>query len=56
VLIEELTATAVVVPPEAVVAFLDRAARGAEMLVSNVSPELLLDSLALAWPSGRAAA
>lgn len=56
VLLEELSATAALVPPEAVAAFLDRAARGAELLVFNVSPELLLDSLALAWPSGRAAA
>jgi DNA polymerase-3 subunit delta' len=55
-LLEELMATAARVEPESVTAFLDRAARGAELLVFNVSPELLLDTLALAWPSGRAAA
>jgi hypothetical protein len=38
------------------VAFLERAARAAELLASNVSPELVLDSLVLAWPVGRAAA
>ncbi|MDO8483879.1 MAG: AAA family ATPase [Candidatus Limnocylindrales bacterium] len=56
VLLEELTAAAAAVDPEAVARFLDRAARGAELLASNVSPELLLDSLALAWPRRRAAA
>jgi DNA polymerase-3 subunit delta' len=56
VLLEELTAAAAAVDPEAVAGFLDRAARGAELLASNVSPELLLDSLALAWPRRRVAA
>ncbi len=56
VLLEELAAVAATVEPDAIAAFLDRAARGAELLVSNVSPELLLDSLALAWPGPRAAA
>jgi DNA polymerase-3 subunit delta' len=56
VLLEELTATAATVDPAAVTAFLERAARGAELLLSNVSPELLLDALALAWPRRRAAA
>jgi len=56
VLLEELTAVAARVDPDAVAAFLDRAARGAELLVSNVSPELLLDTLALAWPRQLAAA
>lgn len=56
VLLEELTATAESIDPAGVTAFLERAARGAELLVSNVSPELLLDSLALAWPRRRAAA
>lgn len=50
VLLEELTETAASVDPLAVAGFLDRAARSAELLASNVSPELLLDSLALAWP------
>jgi DNA polymerase-3 subunit delta' len=55
VLLEELTEIAAAVDPEAVAGFLDRAARGAELLASNVSPELLLDSLALAWPRRAAA-
>jgi hypothetical protein len=55
VLLEELSATAAGVDPEAVAGFLDRTARGAELLAANVSPELLLDSLALAWPRRRVA-
>jgi hypothetical protein len=51
-----LTAVAAQIEPGAVAAFLDQAARAAELLVSNVSPELLLDSLALAWPRQRAVA
>ena len=34
----------------AAVAFLERAARSAEWLATNVSPELILDALVLAWP------
>jgi DNA polymerase-3 subunit delta' len=56
VLLEELTAVAATLPPEAIAGFLDRAAPAAELLVSNVSPELVLDTLALAWPSPRLAA
>jgi hypothetical protein len=37
-------------------AFFDRLGRGAVLVVGNVSPELLLDDLALAWPRPRAAA
>jgi DNA polymerase-3 subunit delta' len=55
VLLEELSDAAAVVDPAALSGFLERAARDAELLASNVSPELLLDSLALAWPRGRAA-
>ena len=50
VMLEELVAAAGGLEPDAIARFLDRSARGAELLVSNVSPELLLDSLALAWP------
>ena len=32
-------------------AFLDRLARAGELLDVNVAPELLLDSLVLAWPA-----
>ena len=31
-------------------AFLDRLARAGELLDVNVAPELLVDSLVLAWP------
>lgn len=55
VLLEELEAAAQRIDGAAVAAFLDRAARDAELLAANVSPELLLDSLALAWPRARAA-
>jgi hypothetical protein len=54
VLLEELAMAAAAVDPAAVSGFLDRTARGAELLAANVSPELLLDSLALAWPRPRA--
>ena len=56
VLLEELTSVAANVEPGAVTRFLDRAERAAELLASNVSPELLLDSLVLALPRARAAA
>ena len=50
VLLEELAAVASELPAGSAARFLDRAARSAELLASNVSPELLLDALALAWP------
>ena len=53
VMLEELAATSTTLEPAAISRFLDRASRGAELLANNVSPELLLDSLALAWPRGR---
>ncbi len=56
VLLEELIATSAIIPPGAAAAFLDRSARAAELLASNVSPELLLDALVLAWPRRLAAA
>jgi DNA polymerase III delta' subunit len=56
VLLEELTAVGATVEQGAVSRFLDRAGRGAELLASNVSPELVLDSLSLAWPRPRVAA
>jgi DNA polymerase III subunit delta' len=55
VLLEELADAAAALDPVAVAGFLDRTARHAELLAANVSPELLLDSLALAWPRSRAA-
>lgn len=56
VMLEELASTSEGLDPAAIARFLERAARGAELLASNVSPELLLDSLALAWPRRRVAA
>ncbi len=55
VLLEELGSIAAAVPAGSVAAFLVRTARAAELLATNVSPELLLDSLVLAWPSRAAA-
>ncbi len=56
VLIDELAAIAATVDDASVVSFLGRAARSAEWLAGNVSPELVLDSLVLAWPRRVAAA
>ena len=50
VLLEELTQIARGIDPTAAAAFLTRSARAAELLASNVSPELILDALVLAWP------
>jgi hypothetical protein len=56
VLLEELASVASELPTGAAARFLERAARSAELLASNVSPELLLDALALAWPRRATAA
>jgi hypothetical protein len=56
VMLEELGAVAGAIEPGAAVAFLARSTRAAELLAANVSPELVLDALVLAWPAGRAAA
>jgi DNA polymerase III delta' subunit len=50
VLLEELAGIAATVDRNVVTGWLGRADRAVELLASNVSPELLLDSLALAWP------
>jgi hypothetical protein len=54
-LLDESLAAAAGLPPDGPAAFLLRLARGAELVAANVSPELVLDSLALAWPKRRAA-
>ena len=54
-LLDELEAAASRLPPGAAGAFLERLSRGAELVAGNVSPELVLDSLILAWPDRRAA-
>jgi DNA polymerase-3 subunit delta' len=56
VLLDDLTAVSTAIPAGAAARFLERAARSAELLASNVSPELLLDALAMAWPRATAAA
>ena len=56
VMLEEIGTVATAIGPGAAVAFLERTTRAAELLASNVSPELILDALVLAWPAGRAAA
>ena len=56
VLLDELDAISSAIAPGSAAAFLSRAARSAELLAGNVSPELVLDALVLAWPSRVAAA
>jgi DNA polymerase-3 subunit delta' len=56
VLLEELEGIATTIPPGSAGRFLERAARSAELLAANVSPELILDALALAWPRRATAA
>ena len=55
-LLEELTRAARGIEPGAAAAALERLEHGATLLASNVSPELVLDSLALGWPRHRDAA
>jgi hypothetical protein len=55
-LIEELQAASAALSGTAVVVFLARLDRAGEQLEANVSPELLADSLILAWPRASAAA
>jgi len=50
VLLEELATIAAAIEPGAATSFLARSARSVELLAANVSPELLLDALVLAWP------
>ena len=54
-LLDDLRAVAGAVPPDACVAFLGRLVRAAELLEGNANPELLVDTLVLAWPHARAA-
>jgi hypothetical protein len=42
--------------PDDVLAFLERLGRATTLLAGNVSPELVLDDLVLAWPGGATAA
>jgi DNA polymerase-3 subunit delta' len=55
-LLDETNAQAARLDGSELDAFLDRLGRAAVLLVGNVSPELVLDDLALAWPRPRSAA
>jgi hypothetical protein len=55
-LLEELEAASIGLSERAIAAFLRRLDRAGEQLDANVSPELLADSLILAWPRAEAAA
>ena len=55
-LLEDLEATAAVLPPGAVAAFLGRLVRAVDLLEVNANAELLVDTLALAWPGAVTAA
>jgi len=50
-LLEEYEAVADLIPAADLAAFLDRLGRALVLLIGNVSPELVLDDLALAWPA-----
>ena len=54
-LLDDLRAVAATVAPDACTAFLWRLVRAAEQLDANANPELLVDTLVLAWPRARAA-
>jgi hypothetical protein len=56
VLLDELAAISAAIAAGSAAVFLSRAARSAELLAGNVSPELVLDALVLVWPSRAAAA
>ena len=55
-LLDETTAMAQRLDAGELDAFLDRLGRGSVLIGANVSPELILDDLALAWPRPTAAA
>jgi DNA polymerase-3 subunit delta' len=55
-LLDELVAADAAIEPGAAAAFLPRLARAGMQLEANVSPELLVDVLVLAWPRARVAA
>lgn len=52
-LLDDTRGLATDLDPEAVAAFIDRLGRASVLIASNVSPELVLDDLALAWPRPR---
>ncbi|HXG40530.1 MAG TPA: hypothetical protein VNJ28_06275, partial [Candidatus Limnocylindrales bacterium] len=50
-LLDELVRASRRVSPEKVAAFLPRLVRARQLLPANVGPDLLLDTLVLAWPA-----
>ena len=54
-LLDESRAVAAAIDPGGPARFLATLERGAELVAGNVSPELVLDSLVLAWPERPAA-
>jgi DNA polymerase III, delta subunit len=56
VVLDELAAIANALEPGEAAAFLERSARAVDLLAANVSPELILDALVLAWPRRATAA
>ncbi len=55
-LLEEYEAAARALEPSAAAAFVARTVRAQELLTGNVTPELILDTLLLRWPTRRRAA
>jgi DNA polymerase III delta' subunit len=55
-LLEETATVAAGIDEAELIAFLDRSGRAGVLLAANVSPELVLDDLALAWPHQRSLA
>jgi DNA polymerase III delta' subunit len=53
-MLEETTTAAAGLAPEAAVGALRRLERAGTLIAANVSPELVLDALAIAWPHRRA--
>jgi hypothetical protein len=49
-LLDDLVTVGRTVPAGELVGFLDRLGRAGELLVANVSPELIADALAVSWP------
>ncbi|HEY0443453.1 MAG TPA: DNA polymerase III subunit [Candidatus Limnocylindrales bacterium] len=52
-LLDDLSAASANLEPGAAATFLDRLTRAGELLEANVSPELVVDGLVLAWPRKR---
>ena len=52
-LLDDLRTVARAVSPDACAAFLGRLVRASDLLEANANPELLVDTLALAWPHAR---